>query len=74
MKKLVIIQEFGAPLAMAKKVIVVREQDIEESFLKSFDLKSFKDFHSFEKYLQSNSICILSNEKIYNKLIKSLSV
>lgn len=73
MEKLVIVREFGARLAVAKSVIVVREQDIESS-LDLFNFKLFKDFASFEKHLEEKSICILSRENAYNKLIKSLSV
>ena len=73
MKKFVIIQEFGSPLVLAKRVIVVRDQDV-ASTLGHFNLKSFKDISSFEKYLEENSICILSSDDVYKKLIKSLSV
>jgi len=72
MKNIVIIQEFGARLSHAKEITILREQDF-VSTLDQFKMKNFKSFKSFEDYLEKNSICILSNERIYKKLIESLS-
>jgi len=72
MKRIVVIQEFGTRLTLAKRIIVIRDQDI-ASTLRRSDFRSFKDIASFEKYLEENSICILSNDEVYKKFIKSLS-
>lgn len=72
MKKIVIFREIGVKFALAKRIIVIRDQDI-ASTLRRSDFRSFKDIASFEKYLEENSICILSNDEVYKKFIKSLS-
>jgi hypothetical protein len=72
MRNYVVLQEFGADVDFANKIITMRLRDLKKC-AKLFRRKACLDRETLEKYLINNKITILSDNKTFERLIESLS-